>query len=86
MAAFGSGIGWLSMALPLLQSDQTPLDSGPLTVDDVSWIGAIISCGALIANIATGYLVTVIGSKNSILLLGIPQLVSVNNAINHSGS
>lgn len=76
MAGFGCGVGWLSMALPLLQSDKSPLDTGPLTVEDVSWIGSILSIGGMIGNLLVGYLVTIIGSKNSIMLLGLPQLVS----------
>lgn len=73
---FGCGLAWLSMALPLLQSDHSPLETGPLTVEEVSWIGSVMSIGALIGNIAIGYIVLFIGSRNSILMIGFPQLVS----------
>lgn len=76
MVGFGCGVGWLSMALPLLRSEKSPLKTGALTVEEISWIGSIISLGALIGNILIGYVVTFIGSRNSILLIGFPQLVS----------
>lgn len=76
MTGFGCGVGWLSMALPLLQSNESPLKSGALTIEEISWIGSIISVGALIGNISIGYVVTLIGSRNSIFLIGFPQLVS----------
>lgn len=72
---FGCGIGWFSLALPLLQSETSPLYTGPLTVENISWLGAIISVGAVIGNVVFGYIVTKIGSKNAGLLLGVPQLV-----------
>lgn len=75
MAGYGCGIGWVSMALPLLQSDKTPLETGALTIEDVSWIGSIVSIGALMGNLLIGYLVKIIGSRNSVCLLGVPQMV-----------
>lgn len=38
---FGIGLGWFSPALPMLQSDESPLETGALTISDVSWIGSI---------------------------------------------
>lgn len=67
---------WFAMALPLLQSDETPIESGPLTIDELSWAGSIVAIGALIGNILFGFIVKIIGSKNSTLFHGIPQLVS----------
>lgn len=64
------------MALPLLQSDESPLDSGALTIDEMSWIGAVVSIGALVGNFFCGYIVTIIGSRHTIFMIGFPQLVS----------
>lgn len=73
--SYGSGLGWLSPSLKLLKSNDSPLESGALTVDEISWIGSIFSIGAIVGNIAGGYLTTKIGSKSSVMLLGVPQLV-----------
>lgn len=76
MVGYGCAIGWLSMALPLLQSDDSPLDSGKLTIDEMSWIGSVVSIGALVGNFFCGYIVTIIGARHTIFMIGFPQLVS----------
>lgn len=76
MVGFGCGMGWLSMALPLLQSDNSPLESGKISVNDMSWIGSVISLGALFGNCFFGFIVTIIGARHTIFLIGFPQLVS----------
>lgn len=70
-------MGWLSMALPLLQSNQSPLESGPLTTVELSWIGSIVMIGALFGNFFCGYIERVFGAKNLIFFLGIPNVVSI---------
>lgn len=75
---YGVGMGWLSTALPLLQSDDTPLETGPITTEQLSWAGSIISIGALLGNFSFGYLTNVIGSKNAVLILGVPQMVKTH--------
>lgn len=76
MIGTGCAIGWISLALPLLQSDKSPLTTGPLTVHELSWIGSVMSLGGLSGNIIFGFVVTMIGSRNCIFLIGLPQLVS----------
>lgn len=40
---------WFSPALPLLTNEtETPLETGALTIEDISWIGSIVSIGALL--------------------------------------
>lgn len=74
---YGISMGWLSMALPLLQSNESPLESGPITTEEISRTGSIIMLGALFGNFLSGYIVRVAGAKNLIFLLGIPQTVSI---------
>lgn len=76
MVGYGCAIGWLSMALPLLNSDDSPLDTGKLSVSDVSWIGSSVSLGALTGNFFCGYIVTIIGARHTIYMIGLPQLVN----------
>lgn len=77
MVGYGCAIGWLSMALPLLKSDNSPLSTGALSVNDVSWIGSSVSLGALTGNFIFGFIVTKIGARHAIFIIGFPQLVSI---------
>lgn len=72
MLAHGAVIGWSSPALPILSSEQSPLASGPLTMDQISWIGSINCLSAMLGTIAFGYLISLMGIKRAMLLLTIP--------------
>lgn len=73
----GVMIGWLSPALPTLQSANSPLTSGPpLTNEDVSWIGSINLLGALVGSLNFNYLTDCIGSKWATWSLAIPYIIS----------
>lgn len=72
-------MGWLSPALSTLNSQHTPLQSGPLTIDQLSWLGGVISIGALVGNFLFTIVGTYLGQKMSMFLLAFPNLVS--NAI-----
>lgn len=65
----------LPLAIPILRSENTPLQSGPLTNDDVSWIGSISNVGALFGSLSLGYLISFIGCKRSILFITIPEVI-----------
>ncbi|XP_053692017.1 facilitated trehalose transporter Tret1-like [Sabethes cyaneus] len=72
--AHGTALGWVSPFLPLLQSDESPLDTGPVTVDQGSWIGSILCLGSLAGAIVYGYLTEKIGVKKCILFTAIPNM------------
>lgn len=68
--------GWLSPALPQLSdAETTPLSSGPLNVQEGSWIGSVNCLGSFICYIIYGYLISAVGSKHATLLLTIPSLL-----------
>ncbi|KAH8417077.1 hypothetical protein KR222_002892 [Zaprionus bogoriensis] len=69
----GVGVGWLAPSLPLLGSDQTPLDK-PVTIDQASWVGSLIGLGALTGNIIFGLLLDRLGRKLCMYLLAIPNM------------
>lgn len=71
----GCVIGWVSPFLPLLQSDQSPLETGAITLTQASWVGAFVCVGGVLGNFSFGMLVNLIGSKRTIILLALPQLV-----------
>lgn len=77
LMGYGVGMGWLTTAIPLLQSNETPLETGPMTTEQLSWAGSIISIGALIGNFLFGYCTNAMGSRNAVFFLGIPQMVNI---------
>lgn len=75
MVRVGCAFGWLSLSLPLLLSDATPLQTGKLTTDEVSWIGCVVAPGLVLGNFLCGYIVTFIGTRHTLFLIGFPQMV-----------
>ncbi|CAD7088650.1 unnamed protein product [Hermetia illucens] len=73
---FGAFIGWPSAALLLLQSKDSPLEGGPLTTSEVSWVGSVICIGALCGTLLFGWTSDRFGRKISMLVAVIPQLLS----------
>lgn len=70
-----SSIGWLSPALPILTNpDRTPLVSGPLTGEQVSWIGSMSSVGALVGTFIFGIMSAQMGSKRAMTFLAFPVI------------
>ncbi|XP_031622987.1 facilitated trehalose transporter Tret1-like isoform X2 [Contarinia nasturtii] len=70
----GSMNGWLSPALPLLLSESTPLKTGVLTNEMLSWLGSISALAGLLGTFMFGFIITYLGCKRSMLLLSIPCL------------
>ncbi|KXJ82000.1 hypothetical protein RP20_CCG016266 [Aedes albopictus] len=63
--AHGTTLGWLSPFLPLLQSEDSPLETGPVTIEQGSWIGSILCLGGLAGAIIYGSLTSRLGVKRS---------------------
>ena len=59
-----------STALPSLRKD--PEFLGNLTIDQESWIGSIVSLGAVAAGPVGGLLIEILGRKRAMLWLSIP--------------
>lgn len=70
----GAIVGWVSPALATLTHDSTPLKTGPLTNEQVSWIGSINTFGGVFGTLVTGYLASVFGCKRSMLFLAVPSI------------
>lgn len=70
----GAACGWLSPALLVLQSSNTPLDSGPLSVYESSWLGSVLCLGGLCGNLTFGFIANKWGRKKALCLLAIPQI------------
>ncbi|GAB0086952.1 hypothetical protein DMENIID0001_011830 [Sergentomyia squamirostris] len=72
---FGFVLSWTSPAIKLLQSEQSPLKSGPITTDQVSLMTAFMYVGCCLGTIAGGLLVNKLGRRISLLILVIPYAV-----------
>lgn len=67
-------MGWFSPALPVLLSDNTPLISGPMTNEELSWVSSITCIGAIVGTFIFGLLSSQIGSKRAMTFLAFPSI------------
>ncbi|XP_050077687.1 facilitated trehalose transporter Tret1-like isoform X2 [Anopheles maculipalpis] len=74
-ASYGVTVGWPAPIIPLLRSPDTPLPSGPITVEEASWIGATLCIGGTIGTILFAIIHTYFGKKVALLLISIPHLI-----------
>lgn len=74
---FGVSIGFPGPHLELFKSDATPLSSGKITTNEESWISSLSSFGGIAMVLPFGWFSEQFGRKIAILLLGIPQTVSL---------
>lgn len=70
----GINAGFLSPALPLLLSNDTPLSTGPLTAVEVSWLGSMSSVGSMCGSFIYGMLSVWLGPKRSSVFLAFPPI------------
>lgn len=73
--SYGSICGWPSAAYSVLQSNETPLRSGPMTVAELSWMVGFLCVGGFVGNIFFGCITNHCGRKLPILSLAIPITV-----------
>lgn len=73
---YGAVCGWPSPAFPILQSaERTPLKSGVLNNNEVSWVGSIMCPGGLLGTLICGWMCEKFGRKISICSAALPQIV-----------
>lgn len=60
-----------------LQSDDAPLKTGKLTVDESAWVVALLTFGGLWGNISFGYIAEHFGRKWPLLFTATIQIVSL---------
>ncbi|XP_055317544.1 facilitated trehalose transporter Tret1-like [Sitodiplosis mosellana] len=73
---YGLSVGWYASAFLLYDSDDCPLPSGRVDMDEIAWIGSILGIGGLIGTVAVGWIADRIGRKNSLLAMAVPQIIS----------
>lgn len=73
--AYGVTVGWTAPIIPLLQSSDTPFPAGPITVEQVSWVGSAFSIGGMSGTILYALIHTFFGKKTGLLMLAFPHLI-----------
>lgn len=68
----GISISWTSPYIPLLMSEDTPLKSGPMSEDQVSWIAAFSNVGGILSIIFSGWMLNTLGRKRTLIVTAIP--------------
>lgn len=74
----GSIVGWVSPALLTLTSEISPLASGPLTPEQISWLVSTVAFGNVIGIPVYEILAKRFGHRIGLIAIGIPQIVSSN--------
>lgn len=70
----GCAAGWLSPFIPYFKSSDSHLSSGPVTPEDISWIGSLLCIGGFFGTIAFGTITEKFGKRVALFLLVIPHL------------
>lgn len=78
---YGIASGWPSPNILLLESNETPLPTGKITMDEASSIVALMCIGGLISNIFFGYIADNFGRKVPLLMIVIPEMVNSKKCI-----
>ncbi|XP_031622889.1 facilitated trehalose transporter Tret1-like isoform X3 [Contarinia nasturtii] len=76
MLTGGITMGWTSSSILVLMSDETPLASGKITIEEASWIASLPYAGGIIGNIVFGFVINKFGRKIPIFLLAFPSFLS----------
>lgn len=71
----GASVGWVSPALPVLLSNDTPLVTGPITTEQLSWIGSMSNFGSTCGTFIFGALSVLLGAKRCMYIVAIPQII-----------
>lgn len=69
MLSYGCIVGWFAPALPVLLSPATPLATGILSNEQLSWVGSISGIGSLTGVLTFGLLTSYMGCKRTMLFL-----------------
>lgn len=68
--------GWCSPSLMVLASDESPLPTGKITVEEASWIASLVNAGGALGTPFFGPIAKRFGRKNPLIAIIIPAIVS----------
>lgn len=72
--ATGAVAGWSSPAIPYLQGHMGTEVTNPITDEQASWVGSIVTLGCLVGAIPAGTLSHKLGRRGFLLLLAWPLI------------
>lgn len=75
-STFGLFEGWINTNIILLQSDDTPLPTGKISMEAASWLASIQCIGALAGNICFGWIINRYGRRLPLIIIAVPLVVS----------
>lgn len=78
--------GWASAALPILRSNATTLETGPITLEQASWIPALKSLTFVLNIPVFGFIANKLGRKWPLNFLAIPLLVRPSAHLHQKGT
>ncbi|XP_053663210.1 facilitated trehalose transporter Tret1-like [Anopheles marshallii] len=72
--AHGFTLGWVSPSLEYLRSNDTHLAGGPMTVEEISWLGSSLCIGGMIGVPLYGSLADRIGKRRALQCIAVPHV------------
>ncbi|ETN57861.1 sugar transporter [Anopheles darlingi] len=72
--AHGGVLGWVSPSLAYLQSNETHLTGGPLTVEQTSWLGSSLCIGGMVGVTLFGLLADYVGKRRALQCITVPHV------------
>lgn len=75
---YGMSTGWSSPSIHLLTSIESPLPTGPISIEEASWIASVNSIGGLIGNFFFGFITCQFGRKIPLILMAVPTIVNIS--------
>lgn len=73
----GGACGWPSSSVLSLLSDSSPLKTGKISIEEASWISALLCIGAFIGNLFYGWIANNYGRKYPLISIAIPSTVII---------
>lgn len=71
--------GWSSPATILLISKDSPLPSGEISKDEMTWVATLLPIGGAIGSFIYAYITNYFGRKTLLLFNAIPVIVRITN-------
>lgn len=77
IVGYGTSCIWPAISFETLQSEQSPLENGPISTQEISWIVSIFCMGGFLATIVFGVFANAVGRKTYLCILSVPQIVGL---------
>ncbi|XP_012230915.2 facilitated trehalose transporter Tret1-like isoform X1 [Linepithema humile] len=76
MLSIGQFFGWASPSLPVLIQGNYTEYPVHLTMEEASWVAALLTLGGAVGSVACAFMVNIIGRKNTMLFTAVPSIIS----------